>query len=76
MHFTGYQFCLLLHIFIDLNSASCFRIIGSYMLYFTFPIVGIGTSRFDAQSIFNILGATLSLVFMIAYYEKSRKKPG
>jgi len=48
---------------------------GSYMLYFILSNrLTWSPTEFDAQSIYNIIGATVSLTFMIAYYEKSRKE--
>ncbi len=46
---------------------------GSYMLYFILSnSTTWGPAVFDAQSLFNIIGATLCLVLMIIYYENSR----
>lgn len=48
---------------------------GSYMIYFVITKSAVWQpAEFDAQSVFNILGASISLVFMIAYYERSRKE--
>jgi len=50
-------------------------IFGAYMFYFfLYNKAGWSPAEFDNQSIFNIAGATLSIVLMIAYYEKSRKE--
>ncbi|MDD4690054.1 MAG: diguanylate cyclase, partial [Eubacteriales bacterium] len=48
---------------------------GIYMLYFVLVNkTNWSPVEFDAQSVFNILGATISLAFMIVYFEKSRKE--
>jgi diguanylate cyclase (GGDEF)-like protein/PAS domain S-box-containing protein len=48
---------------------------GSYILYFILSNrTNWSPAEFDAQSLLNILGATLSLVLIIAYYEKSRNE--
>lgn len=48
---------------------------GGYMLYFILSNkMNWSPATFDIRSVFNILGASLSLVFMISYYEKSRKE--
>lgn len=48
---------------------------GGYMLFFIlFNQNNWEPAEFDAESVFNIAGATLSLTFMIAYFEKSRKE--
>ena len=48
---------------------------GGYMLYFILSNRMTWTpAEFDVESIFNIAGATLSVVLMIAYYEKSREE--
>jgi len=48
---------------------------GIYMLYF-FVVnkPGWTPAVFDTQSIFNIIGASISFVFMIGYFEKSRRE--
>ena len=78
-HYAFYWLSILppiTYFLLDLNSARIvLGLFGSYMLYFILSNSrNWGPAEFDAQSIFNILGATLSLVFMIAYYEKSRKE--
>lgn len=61
---------------LELNVARIFlsSFVGYMFCFFLFNKTSWSPTEVDAQSIFNILGATLCLVFMIAYFEKSRKK--
>ncbi len=78
-HYAFYWLSILPPITYFLLERNAARIVlglfGSYMLYFIlYNSTTWSPAEFDAQSLFNILGATLSLVLMIAYYEKSRKE--
>ena len=46
----------------------------AYMLFFAiFNMSGWSPAVFNSQSVFNILGAMLCLLFMVSYYEKTRE---
>ena len=50
-------------------------IFGAYMLYFLISnINNWSPAEFDAQSIYNIAGATISIVLMTACFERSRRE--
>jgi diguanylate cyclase (GGDEF)-like protein/PAS domain S-box-containing protein len=52
-----------------------FSLFGCYMLNFILSNkISWSPAEFDAQSVFNISVATLSLALMISFYEKSRKE--
>ena len=78
-HYAFYWLAILPPVVFFLLERKAARIIlglfGSYMLYFILSNkMSWSPTTFDTQSIFNISGATLILVFMVAYYEKSRKE--
>lgn len=78
-HYAFYWLAILPPVVYFLLERKAARIIlglfGGYMLYFILSNkMSWSPATFDTQSIFNISGATLILVFMVAYYEKSRKE--
>ena len=78
-HYAFYWLCILPPIIYFLLEKRAAQIVlglfGIYMAYFVYAnSPSWSPAAFDAQSVFNIIGASFSLVLMIAYYEKSRKE--